>query len=134
MLRWLQALLLWNEHTSQLDKRLLSKDPRSVLALAVTAHGKPYRVPLHAAGPIFIVHPEVIRVGFFIGYFIGFFFGNFLGLWIPYSGPQELWDYGYLIYNPWTSWDFFFGKNFGVRTVVVNSTGYIIHIMLHVLP
>ena len=36
----------WNEHTSQLDKRLLSKDQRSVLALAVTAHGKPYRVPL----------------------------------------------------------------------------------------
>jgi hypothetical protein len=40
---------IWNGHTSQLDKRLLSKDPRSVLALAVTAHGKPYRVPLHSS-------------------------------------------------------------------------------------
>jgi hypothetical protein len=39
----------WNEHTSQLDKRLLSKDQRSVLALAVTAHRKPYRVPLHSS-------------------------------------------------------------------------------------
>jgi hypothetical protein len=32
-----------------------------------------------AAGPIFIAHPEVTCVGFFIGYFIGFFIGYFLG-------------------------------------------------------
>jgi hypothetical protein len=88
------------------------------------------------AGPIFMAHLQVTCVGFFIGY---------ISL---DSSLDTFLDYGYLTlggimgtlglflrcYNPWTSRDFFFGKELWRPDFCCEFYWNISRCIMHVLP